>query len=237
MMRMDGKVAVVTGGGSGIGLATAELLAEEGARVYVVDLAQHAEPRRPVEFLRHDVRDEAGWSRVLERILDEEPGIDALINAAGVIRYAPIIDVDDEEWDFVLGVNQTGTWLSIRAVAPHLRDGGSIVNVSSGWGLTAGEVAAAYHASKGAIHGITKHAAQSLAPRGIRVNTVVPGWIETPLTDAQDPEINAAVVRSIPLGHGGKPRDVAFACLFLVSDESRFVTGSDLLVEGGSLSG
>lgn len=234
--RLAGKVALVTGAGSGIGNATANLFASQGAQVIGIDVDRHATLNGP-RYVELDVRDSAGWDRVVAETISAEGRIDILVNAAGVIRYAPLAEVGLDEWEFVVGVNQTGTFLGMQAVIPAMLQGGggSIVNISSAWGLIAGKGVGAYHASKGAIHGLTRAAAVEFAPNGIRVNTIAPGWVRTPLAEAQDADLNKVVIAGIPLGRGGEPDDIAYGCLYLASDEACFVTGADLVIDGGAV--
>lgn len=239
MQRLENKIALVTGAGGGIGNAVANLFTAHGATVIALDLAFVEPMDESVECIIHDIRDERSWHEVVADIIARYGRVDILVNSAGVIRYAGITEVTDEEWDLVIGVNETGTWLGMRAVIPAMvsTGGGSIVNISSGWGLAAGANVAAYHASKGAIHGLTRTAALEFASDRVRVNTVAPGWIHSPMSHAQAADINASVIASIPLGAGGQPTDIAYGCLYLASDEAGFVTGADLVIDGGALAG
>ncbi|AIY18964.1 SDR family oxidoreductase [Pimelobacter simplex] len=239
MDRLKDKVAVVTGGAVGIGLATARLFAEEGATVVVADLEK---PEQEVdgpalEYAELDVTDETAWQRVVDEVVARHGRIDVLVNNAGVIDYAAIDAVTPEAWERVVGVDQTGVFLGMRAVlGPMLAQGaGSIINLSSAWGVVGSEGVAAYQAAKGGVRGLTRNGAVTYARDGVRVNTVIPGWVTTPLTDAQPAEKNAEVIALTPLGFGAEPRDIAWGCVYLASDESRFVTGSELVIDGGLL--
>lgn len=236
MGRVDAKVCIVTGGGRGIGLATANLLAEEGATVVVADLEAAAEPLGDrMSFAHLDVTDADGWQRLVDDVVETHGRIDVLFNNAGIIAYEPIEELDLESWERVIGVNQTGVFLGMRAVAPVMRSqgGGSIVNVSSIWGNVAVAGAHAYHATKGAVRNMSKNAALTYATEGIRVNSLHPGIINTPLVQAQDPTINEAVIGATPMGRMAEPHEIAYGVLFLASDESSFMTGAELVIDGG----
>jgi NAD(P)-dependent dehydrogenase (short-subunit alcohol dehydrogenase family) len=160
-----------------------------------------------------------------------------LANNAGVIAYQPLHELTVAEWERVVATNQTGTWLGMRAVIPHMvgQRNGSIINISSIWGSVAVSGAHAYHATKGAVRNMSKSAAISYAKDNVRVNSLHPGFIQTPLTDAQDPEINEFVVAQTPLGRAGTGEEIANGAVFLASDEASFVTGSELVIDGGYL--
>jgi NAD(P)-dependent dehydrogenase (short-subunit alcohol dehydrogenase family) len=237
-MRLQDKIAVVTGAAGGIGLATARRFAREGATVFAGDIAfKTAETdgdgvrNRPL-----DVSDLDDWAGLVGEITQDVGGIDILVNNAGLVgSYDPLTDVDVDRWHSIIAVNQTGVFYGMRSVIPLMRSrgGGSIVNVSSIWGLVGAPGVAAYQASKGAVTLMTKNAAMSYASDGIRVNSVHPGLITTPMTDAQDPAISEGLVATTPLGRAGRAEEVANAILFLASDEASYVTGSQLVVDGG----
>jgi NAD(P)-dependent dehydrogenase (short-subunit alcohol dehydrogenase family) len=245
-------VALVTGAGSGIGRAVCVRLAEAGAEVVVTSRTpEHVEAtadeveavcgQRPACFVL-DVCDRAAVERVVGEIAGRHGGIDVLSNNGGVdLPHAPaIVDTTDEEWERVLGVNLTGIFYVSRAAIPVLRDGGSIVNMASMNSFVAWENNAPYSASKGGLLQFTRALALELAPRAIRVNCVCPGIIDTPLTDsflerAEDrAALRAEYAGIAPLGRLGSAREVANCVLFLAGDESTFVTGSALVVDGGS---
>ncbi len=239
MNRLTDKIAIVTGGAMGIGLATALTFAEEGAQVVVADLTKPELDRDAptVSYAELDVTDEKAWDRLVDEVVRDYGRLDVLVNNAGVIDYAGIHDVTAEDWERVIGVDQTGVFLGMRAaLRPMLAQrSGSIVNLSSAWGVVGAEGVAAYQAAKGAVRGLTRNAAVTYAGDGVRVNTVIPGWVATPLTDRQPSEKNAEVIRNTPLGFGAEPQDIAWGCVYLASDEARYVTGSELAIDGGLL--
>ncbi len=240
MDRLKGKTALVTGAGRGIGRAIAEAFAREGAQVLATGRGAEstiADSDDLLEWHRLEVSDEADWARVVTHAEETYGGVDVLVNNAGIITYDLPHEVTLEDWSRVVAVNQTGTWLGMRQVVPGMlgRGGGSIINVSSIWGNAAVAGAHAYHATKGAVRNMSKSAAITYAKDGIRVNSLHPGFIVTPLTDAQDPSINDYVVGQTPMGRAGRPEEIAQGAVFLASDESSFMTGSELVIDGGYL--
>jgi 3alpha(or 20beta)-hydroxysteroid dehydrogenase len=236
-MRLDGKIAIVTGGGRGIGRATAELFASEGATVVVgdVDVSAPFDSARVIAE-QLDVTDEQSWQRLVAGVIELEGRIDVLLNnAGGVGSYEPIDTIALDDWRRIIDLNQTGTFLGMRTVVPHMRRAGqgSIINVSSIWGLAGAIGVAAYTASKGAVTQMSKNAALSYVGDGIRVNSLHPGIIETPMIAAQDEEITAAVVAATPMKRLGRAIEIAYGALFLASDESSFMTGAQLVIDGG----
>ena len=246
MGRVDSKVAIVTGAASGIGRGCALLLAREGAKVIVTDRdergAQVAAELGTL-FMRLDVTDEAGWQRVVDETVRVCGRLQILVNAAGVAVWGDIERTTLEQWRFVNAVNAEGTFLGCRAVLGAMKasGGGSIINISSVAGLVADADAPAYCASKGAVRLLTKSVALHAARSGynVRCNSVHPSFIDTPMVDAvvdgaKDPsKMRIAVEKAAPLGRIGEVADVANAVLYLASDESKFVTGSELVVDGG----
>lgn len=237
MNRLDGKVAIVTGAGRGIGRAIAEALHAEGAVTIATSRAASDPTFGPIEYAQLDVADEADWQRVVDDVLERHGHIDVLVNNAGIIAYEPLHELSVADWQSVVATNQTGVWLGMREVVPHMitQGGGSIINISSIWGSAAVGGAHAYHATKGAVRNMSKNAAITYATQNVRVNSLHPGFIETPLTDAQAPEVNEYVVSQTPMGRAGKPHEIAAGVVFLASDEASFVTGSELVIDGGYL--
>jgi len=251
MGRVENKVAIVTGAASGIGRGCAELLAREGAKVVIADRSDRgADVAKELGATFHllDVTDEAGWQRVVDATVHEFGALHILVNAAGVAVWGDIEHTTLEQWRFVNGVNAEGTFLGCRAAVIAMKSsaslpggGGSIINISSVAGLVADADAPAYCASKGAVRLLTKSIALHTARRGynIRCNSVHPSFIDTPMVDAvvdgsRDPaKMRTAVEKAAPLGRIGEVADVANAVLYLASDESKFVTGSELVVDGG----
>lgn len=237
-MRLKGKVALVTGASRGIGLAIVERFAEEGATVIAGSTSNPAGVYpQGVEGVVLDVSREEDWKRVVSAILEEHGHIDVLVNNAGIIVYELAHELSLEDWNRVLGVNQTGIFLGMREVIPAMKaqKSGSIINVSSIWGIAAVPGAHVYHATKGAVGMMTKNAAITYVADGIRVNSLHPGFIDTPLTQSQDPAINEYVVSITPMKRAGRPREIANGALFLASDESSFMTGAELVIDGGYL--
>jgi NAD(P)-dependent dehydrogenase (short-subunit alcohol dehydrogenase family) len=236
--RLSGKIALVTGATQGMGRAVADLFHAEGATVVATDVSPPAAADQPVYGIeRLDVASEGDWQAVIRDLESERGRLDVLVNNAGIMADEDLENESLESWERVVAVNQTGLWLGMRETAGLMRrsGGGSIVNFSSIWGCVGVAKAASYHASKGAVRTLSKHGAVLLAKDRIRVNSVHPGFIDTPLTRAQDPAVNAAVVGATPLGRAGTPLEVAQGVLFLASDESSFVTGSELVIDGGYL--
>jgi NAD(P)-dependent dehydrogenase (short-subunit alcohol dehydrogenase family) len=237
-MRLEGKVALVTGASRGIGLGVVERFAEEGATVIAGSTSNppNVYPDK-VEGIVLDVGEEDQWQSAIDGILSKHGHIDVLVNNAGIIAYSPLHELTMKDWLKVIQVNQTGVFLGMRAVIPAMQrqKAGSIINVSSIWGNSAVPGAHAYHATKGAVRNMTKNAAITYVSDGIRVNSLHPGFIDTPLTRAQAPEVNAFVVAATPMKRAGTPREIANGCLFLASDESSFMTGSELVIDGGYL--
>jgi len=250
-MQLAGKVALITGGASGIGRATALLLAREGAEVLVADVNQDAGQRVVDEiaqtggrafFEAVDVTSAADCRRVVERAIREFGHIDILFNNAGIIRRATVMDLSEDDWDRVMAVNVKSIYLLSREVIPHMekQGAGSIINTASGWGLAGGAKAAVYCASKGAVVLLTKAMAIDHGPR-IRVNCICPGDTDTGMLRAEAQQLGEESQRFLaeaakrPLGRVGKPEEIAQAVLYLASDTSSFVTGTALVVDGGGL--
>lgn len=241
MNRLNDKVALVTGSCRGIGHAIAEAFAREGAVTIATGRSKTDESFGPrsagIDYRQLDVSQEEDWENVIGDVIDRYGRIDVLANNAGIIAYQSLHELSVAEWERVIATNQTGTWLGMRSVIPHMvsRRSGSIINVSSIWGNAAVAGAHAYHATKGAVRNMSKSAAISYAADNVRVNSVHPGFIKTPLTDAQEVEINEFVVSQTPMGRAGSPEEIANGVVFLASDEASFVTGSELVIDGGYL--
>jgi 3(or 17)beta-hydroxysteroid dehydrogenase len=250
MNRVKGKVAIVTGAAGGLGRAEAILLADEGARVVVTDIDESAIEKVSAEIngrggkcihVKHDVAGESDWSRVIKNTLDEFERLDILVNNAGVIFYKRIEDTSLAEWRALMSVNLDGVFLGVRAAIEAMKKsgGGSIINIASVAGLIGNPDAAAYHASKGGVRSLTKAAAIECSKAGygynIRVNSIYPGVIDTAMADPlkQDEVKYNTALSWHPIGRFGEPDDVAYGVLYLASDESKFLTGSELVIDGG----
>jgi NAD(P)-dependent dehydrogenase (short-subunit alcohol dehydrogenase family) len=252
LFSLEGKVAMITGAASGIGLATAKRLAEMGASIALVDIN---EPKgkeaveeieslgRKAKFFRCDVTSDSDCKKTTEDVYQEFDKIDILFNNAGVIRRKNIVELSEEDWDLVLNVNLKAIYLLSRHVIPRMIDdgGGSIINTGSGWGLKGGPNAAAYCAAKGGTINLTRAMAIDHGKQGIRVNCVCPGDTDTELLHEEavqlgldDAEFMKAAVDR-PLHRVGLPEDIANAVLYFASDMSSWVTGSILVVDGGGL--
>jgi NAD(P)-dependent dehydrogenase (short-subunit alcohol dehydrogenase family) len=249
-MRLADKVALITGGTSGMGRATAVLFAQEGARVAITgrNEARGREVVAEIEqaggtaiFIRSDVRFAEECRRAVEETLQAFGRLDILFNNAGVLYANTVLDCTEEEWDLTLDTNLKGTYLMSKFALPAMITQGSgvIINNASGWGLVGGDAAAAYCASKGGVVLLTKAMAIDHARQGIRVNCICPGDVDTPMLpeDAQRRgmkwEAYLASAANRPMGRIGKPEEIAKAVLFLASDDSSFVTGAVLAVDGG----
>lgn len=257
--RLSGKVAIVSGGASGIGAATAQLFAAHGASVVVCDVNDSAgraiceeigASDGEAKFQRLDVVDESQWQAVVTETEEKYGKVDVLANIAGVSGRDPEMTVQTsrtagprlgdqslESWRWVMDVNATGTFLGTKSVIEAMlrAGGGSVVNISSICGIVGSHANAAYHASKGAVRIFSKSAAVQYAAEGIRVNSIHPGFVDTPMTRPAHTNNDIARVRmdATPMGRFGKPLDIAMGCLYLASDESAWVTGSELVIDGG----
>jgi 3alpha(or 20beta)-hydroxysteroid dehydrogenase len=237
-MRLQGKVVLVTGAASGIGHAVTELFTREGATVVASDIKSPEQAYADgVEAVSLDVTSEQNWASTVEAIVKKHGRLDVLINNAGIIAYEPLHELDLEAWNRMIAVDQTGVFLGMREAVRAMRgrNPGSIVNISSIWGSAAVAGAHSYHAAKGAVRNMSKNAAMTYVADGIRVNSVHPGFIHTPLTDSQAPDLNDAVIGATPMKRGGTPMEIAYGVLYLASDESSYVTGTELVIDGGYL--
>lgn len=245
MARVQDKIAIVTGAASGIGRGCARRLVAEGATVVCTDRDERGAgvaAELGATFRQLDVTDEAGWQRVVDETVRAYGRLEILVNAAGVAVWGDIERTTLAEWRFVNGVNAEGTFLGCRTALGAMKaTGGSIVNISSVAGLVADADAPAYCASKGAVRLLTKSVALHAARRGynVRCNSVHPSFIDTPMVDGvvaasrDATKMRALVEKAAPLGRIGEVDDVAYAVVYLASDESKFVTGSELVVDGG----
>ena len=244
--RLEGKVCLITGAGSGIGQASARLFADEGARVIVadIDLAAATATAEAIGQVAEqiDVTDEAQTVELADRVVERFGRIDVLFNNAGIAGVGDVVETTPELFDRVMRVNVRGVYLMSRAVAPHMikQRSGSIINMSSGIAEIGLARRVSYAASKGAVYSMTKSMQVDLAPHGVRVNALLPGTILTPFVERylkesyRDPEEGMAAIRKRQLSNDlGRPEDVALAALFLASDESRFMMASGLVVDGG----
>ncbi len=252
MGRVAGKVALITGGASGIGRASAELLAREGAKVVLSDLQDGAGEEAAAaiaaqggraQFRHHDVTDEAAWKTIIADLLAEHGRLDILVNNAGIAGNGlPVDETPLQLWRDCLAVNLDGVFLGLKhGVAAMKQRGGAIINTSSVLGMVGLPLATAYSASKGGVRLLTKAVAIECAARGldIRVNSVHPGFIDTPMVSGAiqrgGPARREAILQSQPTGQMGQPSDIAEGILYLASDAGKFVNGSELVIDGGYL--
>jgi 3alpha(or 20beta)-hydroxysteroid dehydrogenase len=245
--RLEGKVALITGGARGMGASEAQLFIDEGARVVITDILD-ADGKKTAErlspdgsrciFLHHDVTNEADWDVVLKETLAAFGQIDILVNNAGIFERGTVLDTSLAMFEKTMDINVTGVFLGMKTVAPHMvqRKTGSIVNISSVAGLNGTPGFLAYGASKWAVRGMTKGVAKELAPFGVRVNSIHPGIIDTPMLqtfESAGEGVREAVRTRIPLGYEAEPIHVARLALYLGSDDSAYSTGSEFIVDGG----
>jgi cyclopentanol dehydrogenase len=246
MNRLKGKVALISGGARGQGAAEARLFVGEGARVVVGDvldaqakaLADEINKKagaRVLAAVHLDVARAADWRGAVETCEREFGGLDILVNNAGIVRVGGVDDTTEEDWDAVININQKGVWLGMKAAVPAMRrrGGGAIVNISSIYGLIGSPGMAAYHSSKGAVRILTKSAAVQYAQEKIRVNSIHPGVIRTPMTEEVPASVLRPSIEMTPMKRAAEPEEVGWAVLFLASDEASFVTGTELVVDGG----
>ncbi|MGH8011540.1 MAG: glucose 1-dehydrogenase [Candidatus Binataceae bacterium] len=245
MERLKGKVALISGGARGQGATEARLFAGEGARIVIGDVldelcgkaageinAKYAKSVMPIHL---DVTRAADWRAAVETCQREFGGLDVLVNNAGIANVKGIEETSEEEWDSIVNINQKGVWLGMKAAVPAMRQrgGGSIINISSIYGLIGSPGSAAYHGTKGAVRLLTKAAAVQYAPDKIRVNSVHPGVILTPMVDVVPREDLQPLIDMAPMKRGAQPEEVGWCVVFLASDEASFVTGAELVVDGG----
>ena len=248
MGRLDGKVAFISGGARGMGAEEARLFAREGAKVAIGDVLEEDGRRVEAEinesggdclFLRLDVTSEANWQDAIAATVSRFGALHILVNNAGIGGVGGLVeDTPVEDWDRVMDINGKGVFLGTKAAIPEMQaaGGGSIINISSQLGIVATDnTSPMYHASKGAVRILTKSTAIQFAPDGIRANSVHPGPVVTAMTERrrEDPEAFALMRSRIPLGRFAEPIEIANAVLYLASDESGYVTGSEVVVDGG----
>ena len=237
--RLKDKVALITGAARGQGREMAELFMREGAKAVVsgdvLDAADAEDSK--VTFVRMDVTQPDQWKSVVADVVAAHGRLDILINNAAVCEYEPILETTEEQYDRVLDIDLKSIFLGMREVLPHMigQRAGSIINVSSIWGLAGVPNSYAYQAAKGAILNVSKNVAATHGQDGVRCNSLHPGYILSPMNEHQAPEINAALIAGTVLKRPGVPIETAYAALFLASDEASYVTGTSLVVDGGYL--
>lgn len=246
-LRLAGKTAIITGGARAMGAATSRLFAAEGAKVLITDVLEEegrqlaADIGAAAMFQRHDVSDEASWQDVAKTAMAAWGKIDILVNNAGILMFKTLLDTTLEDYKRVLNVNLVGCFLGMRTIAPHMiaAGRGAIVNISSIDGMKGANSLAAYASSKWGVRGMSKVAALEFGHKGIRVNSVHPGGINTPMGNPQNQptEIVNQAYAHVPLQRVGAPHEAAAATLFLASDEASYITGAEIIVDGGWMSG
>lgn len=244
MGRLDGKVALITGAARGQGETEARLFAREGAQValtdVLVDLGQQVAASirasgAEAMFLQLDVSNPDEWNEVVRHTVQTYNRLDILVNNAGIAQRDGLIGTSAEDWDRVMAINAKGVFLGMQYAIPAMLQsgGGSVINISSTSGIVGFPGGTAYHASKGAVRLLTKVTAAEYAKRGVRVNSIHPGIIETPMTDNMVAERMQLLLNRTPMGRKGTPMEIAYGALFLASDESSFMTGAELVIDGG----
>jgi 3alpha(or 20beta)-hydroxysteroid dehydrogenase len=242
MPRLQNKIILITGGARGQGAAEARAFVREGARVIITDVldSQGAQLARELgqgnaSFIHHDVSSETDWQKAIDAAA-ALGGLHGLMNNAGIYQPATLMETDAALFERHMRINQLGVFLGMKAVVPLMErsGGGAIVNISSVAGLRGSPGAIAYSATKWAVRGMTKAAAVDLAPRNIRVNSIHPGPIDTPMLDVRTAEQNARRLEAVPMKRRGTPEEVADLALFLLSDESRYITGAEIAIDGGA---
>ncbi|GEP47023.1 glucose 1-dehydrogenase [Microbacterium saccharophilum] len=245
MTRYEGRVALITGGASGIGKETAKRIAAEGGTVVIADLQDDAGAAVVTEIQSHggsasfvhlDVTSEDGWASAVATVLDRHGRLDVLVNNAGIGDTEPLEVTTSQTWDKVVAVTQTSVFLGMKAAAAALKasGNGAVVNISSMYGIVGSGVSPAYHAAKGAVRLLTKTTALGWAKEGVRVNSVHPGFIDTPILGETDRD---ALIAGTPMGRLGRPEEIAALIAFVASDDASFATGAEFVADGGYTAG
>ncbi len=245
MTRFTDRVALITGGASGIGKATAQRIASEGGAVVIADVqddmgaavvAELEQAGGKAAFVHLDVTDEQGWADAVAKTVEQFGRLDILVNNAGIGDTEPIEVTSLDTWNKVVAVTQTSVFLGLKAAADALKQSkhGSVINISSMYGIVGSGVSPAYHAAKGAVRLLTKTTALGWAKEGVRVNSVHPGFIDTPILGDTD---RAGLIAGTPMGRLGKPEEIAAMIAFLASDDASFATGGEFVVDGGYTAG
>jgi 3alpha(or 20beta)-hydroxysteroid dehydrogenase len=234
--QLDGKVALITGGARGQGAAEGRLFAAEGATVYLSDVlvkdGEKTAREAGAAFIEHDVSSPEAWAAAVERVVADQGRLDVLLNNAGILEWKNLVETSFETWQQVIAVNQTGVFLGMHAVAPQMmkQKAGSIINVSSIAGIRGSAPCFAYGATKWAVRGMTKSAATELGPHGVRVNSIHPGIIDTPMMAGVPLD---QLTPNVPLGRYASADEVAQLALWLASDQSAYATGAEWVLDGG----
>jgi NAD(P)-dependent dehydrogenase (short-subunit alcohol dehydrogenase family) len=244
MGRLDGKVALITGAARGQGETEARLFAQEGAKVVLTDVlveqgqqvaASICTGGGEATFLLLDVSNPDEWHEVVRHTVQTYGRLDILINNAGIAQRAGLLETSLEDWNRLMDINLKGVFLGMKYAIPAMLEsgGGAVINISSTSGIVGFPGGTAYHAAKGGVRLLTKVVAAEFATRGIRVNSIHPGIVETPMTDNMAPQRMQLLLERTPMGRKGQPQEIAYGALFLASDEASFITGAELVIDGG----